>query len=135
MILHFFLNSLLVFFVLTMLIDFCLYAFRIKNSRTRCICRALPMIKLPFDFLIYGILGYADIFFINLNPFSCKVYVQQLLLSIMPEHIRSEFGSIETVIIPEYIGMQIPAVWLKACIIGFLLILHFAYTAKADPDF
>jgi hypothetical protein len=80
------------------------------------------MVKLPFDFVIYWILGYADIFFINLNPFSCKVYVQKLLLSLMPAHIRSEFGSIETLIIPEYIAMQIPPVWLKACIMGFIII-------------
>lgn len=122
MILHFFLNSLLVFFVLTATINFCLFAFRIKNSRLRCLCRSLPIIKLPIDLVIYGIFGYADTFFINLNPFSCKVYVQQLLLSIMPDHIRSEFGYIETMIIPEYIGSQIPAVWLQACIIGFIII-------------
>lgn len=122
MILHFFLNSLFVFFVLTLMIELSLFVFRVENARIRCICRYFPMIKLPLDFLIYGILGYVDTFFINLNPFSCKIYVQKLILSIMPHHIRSEFGTLETVVIPEYIGMQIPSTWLQGCLITFLVI-------------
>lgn len=130
MILHIILNTLFVFLTLTMLIELCLYAFRVKHPRVRYLCRSLPMIKLPFDLVTYGMLGYADTFFINLNPFSCKVYVQQLILSVMPDQIRSEFSPIETVIIPEYIGMQIPELWLTSSLIAFMLLSCFLILRK-----
>lgn len=131
MILHIILNTLFVFLVLTLLIEFCLYAFRVEHHRIRCLCRSLPMMKLPFDLVTYGLLGYVDTFFINLNPFSCKVYVQQLILSVMPDQIRSDFSPIETVIIPEYIGMQIPAPWLTSCLIGFMAVSSLLILRKA----
>lgn len=130
MILHIILNTLFVFLMLTLLIEFSLYAFRVKHPRLRCLCRSLPMIKLPFDLVTYGMLGYMDTFFINLNPFSCKVYVQKLILSVMPDQIRSEFGPIETVILPEYIGMQIPALWLAACLSAFMFLSCFLILRK-----
>lgn len=131
MILHIILNTLFVFLVLTVLIEFFLYAFKVEHHRIRCLCRSLPMIKLPVDFVTYSMLGYVDLFFINLNPLSCKVYVQQLIVSVMPDQLRTEFSPIETVIIPEYIGMQIPASWLTTSLSGFMIVSCMLILRKA----
>lgn len=121
MILHFFLNSLLVFFILTMLIDFFLSAFQVKNSRVRSICRMIPILKLPIDMLFFVLLGFADTFFVNLNPFSCEIYLQKLILSILPSSIQHELSALESFIVPKYISEQIPAMGLKVGIALFLM--------------
>ncbi len=104
MIFHLVLNSLLVFFVLALLIELFLFVFRIKNARLRTICRFFPILKLPFDLLVFSF--YGENLFVNLNPFSCEVFLQEFITKLLP------MGETPT-IIPQYIAGHIPSVYYK----------------------
>src|ERR1700722_145167 len=110
MILHFILNSLFVFLILSLLIESFFYLFRIKNARVRYFCRFLPILKLPFDFSVF--LFYGESVLINLNPFSCEIYVHELLTQLFG---IKEISSVqEHLVIPQYIAKQIPSFWLHS---------------------
>lgn len=117
MIFHLMLNSLLVFLILSLSIEWILFAFGIKSPRVRYIARLLPVIKLPFDLLVFAI--YGDSLFLNLNPFSCEVYLQKFLMKFMP--IEESLG-VQSVVIPEFIANLLPPVWL-GLVVDFSVVL------------
>lgn len=92
------LNSFLVFAVLALLIESCLFLFRIKNARARYICRLIPVLKLPFDLLVFAI--YGESLFVNLNPFSCEIYLREFIKTVfsidqpIPQYIASHFAPV-----------------------------------------
>lgn len=100
MIFHLILNSLLVFLILALLVETFLFLFKINNARVRYICRLLPVLKLPFDFLVFSL--YGDSLFVNLNPFSCEIYLKEFKETILhidpsislPQHVASYFKPI-----------------------------------------
>lgn len=119
MILHLIFNSLIVFFGLAISVELFLYFFKIKNSRIRYFCRSLPILKIPFDLLIF--LSYGESLFINLNPLSCEIYVRDFINQLLPGQAET-VNSGEHLIIPQYIAMQIPSFWLQCLTIGVIVI-------------
>jgi hypothetical protein len=128
MIFHLVLNTFLVFTVLALSIELFLFIFGIQNSRIRYCCRILPIIKIPFDFFIFAL--YGDSLFVNLNPFSCEIYLQEFITNLFPSIFSTPFGSDRHLIIPEYIAMQIPYIWLQIFIIGTVIISCLAISWK-----
>lgn len=61
MILQVLLNSFLVFFILAFIVEACLFLFRIKNARVRYVCRLVPILKLPFDLLVFAVYGEGSV--------------------------------------------------------------------------
>jgi BlaR1 peptidase M56 len=111
MLFHLFLNSLFVFLVFACLIEIYLFVFKINNSRIRYICRSLPILKIPFDLVLFW--TYGDSLFININPFSCEVIIQEFMTHSLPFQVQAEIGFGHPLIIPQYIAMYLPPVWLK----------------------
>lgn len=134
MILHLILNSILVFFCIALACEFFLYIFNIKNSRVKLICRSLPFLKIPFDILIF--LVYGDSLFFNVNPFSCEVFVFELIANYVPLNLSNE----NHLVIPQYIAGQIPSFWLmiltivvcSATVSGIGRKLYLLYLSKKD---
>lgn len=117
---HLILNSLLVFIILSFLIVFFLWVLRVKNPRIRHLCLTLPIIKLPFDFLVFT--SFGDHLFINFNPFSCEMYTQELIKSILPTHFMTEIDGIERLIVPRYLATLIPPILIHIFIVGIGII-------------
>ncbi len=114
---HYFFNSLVVFFILSGIGELILFAFRIKNSRVRIFIRALPFIKFPFDFLIFGV--FEENLFLNFNPFGCKIFFQHLLERVFGVYFKTNLSEKEHWIIPHFLTAQIPAPWLKVLVVSF----------------
>lgn len=130
MIVHIALNGLIVFFVFSGLIELVFRIFRIKNYRMRYLLRCLPIIKLPFD-LVYFVF-FDESFLINLNPFSCEVYVGELLAKVFSPTFGIELSTFVQLMIPAYIIQFLPesivasAVWAILFVASFLLALRFS---------
>lgn len=103
MIFHLILNSLLVFLILSLAIEFCISLFSLKNARLRYLLRLLPIAKFPFDLLVFS--TYGENLFLNLNPFSCAFYVQELVTYLLSSKGHPTSSSL---IIPQYIANYIP---------------------------
>lgn len=110
-------SSLVVFFAIALLIEFCFFFFGIKNARIRSFLRLLPILKLPFDVILHSISHRTP--FMNLNPFSCESYYQKFIFRLMPLNMGGE----ESLHLSHWIDMQIPSAWLK-----LFMILFFAMT-------
>lgn len=106
MVFHLVLNSLLVFILLAFFIECILYVSRVKNFRLRYICRSLPILKIPFDLLLFSF--YDELPFINLNPFSCQIFAEEFMTKLLPTAIQSDTSTGEHLIIPRYIAMHLP---------------------------
>jgi beta-lactamase regulating signal transducer with metallopeptidase domain len=128
MIFHWVLNSFLVFIVLTMLIEFALYAFNISNARVRYLCRSLPIIKLPLDLLIFAL--FDENIFLNFNPFSCEMYLQNFILDLVPLPLKADLAPNEQLIIPLYIAGFIPASILKFIVVSVTVVAIVLLTRK-----
>lgn len=92
---HIIFNSVLVFFILVVLIEFSLHIFKIQNPRIRIYIRFIPILKLPIDTLYYSISGTH--FPLNINPFSCKDYFLHFFFPSfsnlsLPQIIADEFS-------------------------------------------
>src|SRR5436189_2644348 len=110
MILHLILNSLFVFVLLASTIEFLLFVFQINNLRTRYLCRLLPILKIPFDLLVFTF--FDESLWMNLNPFSCEIYVYELLSRFISLPMLD--AVVQThLIIPQYLAAQMPASWLN----------------------
>lgn len=120
MILHLLLNSLIVFIVLALFIEFFLFTMRIRNSRIRYICRFLPFLKIPFDLVVF--VFYGNELFINLNPLSCEFYVYESLAKLFPDQIIQSSVTNEHLIIPQYIAKQIAPFWIDCLTVGIVLV-------------
>lgn len=115
-----FFSSVVVFFSLALLIELCFFVFRIKNPRTRAMCRLLPIFKLPFDLLLYKF--SLQNLFVNFNPFTCHNYLEQFVLDMIPAHLTLQLPTMSGPVLPEIIATQIPLHWMQALIFGFLVI-------------
>jgi beta-lactamase regulating signal transducer with metallopeptidase domain len=90
--------------------------------------------KIPFDILIF--LVYGDSLFFNINPFSCEVFVFELIANYVPLSLGNE----NHLVIPQYIAGQIPAFWLTtltivvctATVVGISRKLYLLYLSKKD---
>lgn len=109
MIVHLIINSLVIFVFMALAIQLFLLSFRIKNSRIRYLCCSLPFLKIPFDLAIF--IFYGDSLFINLNPFSCEIYLYELLQKIFPGQLAAA-ASKEHLVIPQYIAGAFSPFWL-----------------------
>lgn len=127
MIFHLVLNSLFVFFALTLLIELFLFVFRIKNARLRTICRLFPIVKLPFDIFIFSFFG--ESLFVNFNPFSCEVYLKEFITKLLP--MKGGMGGGAPTIIPEYIAAHIPSFYFKWLTLGIASLSLFTIFRKA----
>lgn len=52
-------NSTLVFFTSVMLIEACLFLFRVKQPRIKALCRSIPILKLCLDLFLYNFTAWA----------------------------------------------------------------------------
>lgn len=120
MIFHLLLNSLIVFVILTLLIDLFLAVFKITNARLRYLLRLLPILKFPFDLLVF--IFFDENLFVNFNPFSCQVYMQDLIASFATLHIQNELAAAEHFIIPKYLASYIPQNLLNIVIISMFVV-------------
>lgn len=120
MIFHLLLNSFIVFIILTLLIELFLSVFKIANARLRYLLRLLPILKFPFDLLVF--VFFDDYLFVNFNPFSCQVYMQDLMTNFAHLHIQNELAPTEHFIIPQYIASYIPPNLLNITIMSMILI-------------
>ncbi len=107
MLLHFIINSLLVFLGLNLAIGLFLRLFKV-SGRLAAFLRLLPFAKLPFDFLVFSCLGGS--LFINLNPFSCEIYVCDLLAKTFFPSLLAAPNS--HLILPQYVAQLIPPLYL-----------------------
>lgn len=128
MIFHLLLNSFIVFIILTLLIELFLSVFKISNARLRYLLRLVPILKFPFDLLVFAF--FDDNLFVNFNPFSCQVYMQDLMTNIAPLHIQNELAPAEHFIIPQYVASYIPPNLLNITITSMLLISLAIITRK-----
>lgn len=109
-------SSIFAFFTASLLIEACLYIFRIRNPRFRSIFRLFPYLNLC-----------ADLIFTNLrlgnwiNPLSCESCFQKLILKIVPFEIQTEIAA-KKLSFAEYIALQIPIFWLQGIFALFVLI-------------
>lgn len=133
MIFHLLLNSFIVFIILTFLIELSLSVFKISNARLRYLLRLIPIVKFPFDLFVF--VFFDDNLFVNFNPFSCQVYMQDLMTNIAHLHIQNELAPAEHFIIPQYIASYIPANLLNITITSMLLISLAIITRKAQLFF
>lgn len=128
MIFHWVLNSLLVFLVLTFAVELCLFVFKINNSRLRYFCRSLPILKLPFDMIVFAL--FDESFLINFNPFSCEMYLQDFLLNLFPNSMKAELAPNQHLIIPAYLANLLPPLVLKLFIIVIISIAIILLTTR-----
>lgn len=115
MIIHIILNTLLVFLVMAISIEGIFLIFKIENARLRVIVRSLPLLKIPFDLVVFTL--YGDNLLINFNPFSCEVYFMEFIQRFVPAAFGVELSHVEQLIIPQYIAMQLPSHWLHFFVI------------------
>ena len=120
MIFHLLLNSFIVFVALTFLIDLFLSVFKISNARLRYLLRLLPILKFPLDLLVF--VFFDENLLVNLNPFSCQVYMQDFITSFAPLHIQNELAPTEHFIIPQYLASYIPPNLLNITVTSMLAI-------------
>ena len=120
MFLHIVLNSLLVFLVVAFFIECILWLFKIRNARTRALLRALAFFKIPVDVIAFTVFD-SDIL-INLNPFSCQVFFADVIKSLTSDAVAADLSPGEHLIIPQYIAMHIPPLWLHGFMITVLTI-------------
>lgn len=116
MIFHLVLNSLFVFCVLIALIECTLLFLNVRSPRIRYMCRLLPLLKLPFDIILFE--TYGESLFVNFNPFSCEIYLHQFITNLFPTYFDPSVGIGHHVIIPEYISSLIPSFWFTLLISG-----------------
>jgi len=119
MLFHLLLNSFIVFVVLTLLTNLFLSISKITNPRLRYLLRLLPILKFPVDLLVFIFFG--ENLFLNFNPFSCQVYMQDFMTSFAHVHIQNELAP-EHFIIPRYLASYIPSHLLNITVIGMLAI-------------
>lgn len=120
MIFHLVLNSLFVFLILSTLVELFLFVFKIKNARLRTICRFFPILKLPFDLLVFGL--YGESLFLNFNPLSCELFLQDLIAKLLPMGPVGNLNTSAPTIIPQYIAEQIPRFYFNLLTAGISVI-------------
>jgi beta-lactamase regulating signal transducer with metallopeptidase domain len=128
MIFHLLLNSFSVFIILTLLIELFLSVFKITNARLRYLLRLLPVLKFPFDLLVFVL--FDENLFINFNPLSCQVYMQDLITNFVHLHIQNELAPTEHFIIPKYLASYIPPNFLNITIMSMLGVSLLIITRK-----
>lgn len=119
MIFHLILNSLIVFLISTFSIEFFLFLFKIANARLRYLLRLLPLLKFPCDLLLFLFLG--ENLFVNFNPFSCQVYMQDLITDFGYLYLTTALASSENIIFPKYLANFIPPNLLDPVILSALV--------------
>lgn len=113
-----FVSSMIVFFVVAALVEICLYFFSIKNPRIRAFCRALPILKLPFDLIFYKIAIPGLL--MNINPFSCDKYTHDFFLGLLPSHLFDNLHASHAQTLTALITNYIPSVLLQISLIGLM---------------
>jgi len=125
MIVHLIFNTILVFLALSISVEIFLGIFRIKNFRIKYICRALPFFKIPFDLIVFTFIG--ESFFINLNPFSCEIFVYEFLYKLFPAQMPEASNHL---IIPQYIAEQLPVHILSISTIAVIAVAFLGIMIK-----
>lgn len=120
MIFHLIINSLFVFLILATVIEASLFIFKIKNARTRYLCRLLPILKIPVDLFAFGVFG--ESLFLNLNPFSCEIYLNHFITTL--------FNIPPDIPIPQYIASKLPPLYLNLFGIAVIAISILLFTRK-----
>lgn len=98
-------SSFILFFAMTLLMEFFLYVFQVRSPRIRAFYRFLPIAKLPFDLVFHEL--YPSSLFNLLNPVSCHSYLQQWIIGQFSDNAQT----IHT--LTHYLAHAIPSQWLK----------------------
>lgn len=120
MIFHLVINSFFVFLLLASVVELSLFIFKIKNARTRYICRLLPILKIPVDLFVFGIFG--ESLFLNLNPFSCEIYLNNSITAL--------FNLPPGTPIPQYIASKLQPIYLNLFAISVVAISALLFSYK-----
>lgn len=133
-ILNIFLNSLLAFFTVVLLIETVIFLFRIPQGRMAAFLRMLPIFKLPFDLFLYDFSrwSYAN----GINPLNCEEGTRTLSVMIgwineandwlfLPLISRIQLTAPEnmTFTIADVLGYSIEPKCLKFLTLFFIMIL------------
>jgi beta-lactamase regulating signal transducer with metallopeptidase domain len=87
--LHFIVNTFFLFIATAGLVEFILWAFRIKNLRARTFLRLLPIIKAPLNFVLFKIFHYDYLF--SRSMCICKKYLNKFI-NLFPQIDLQEFA-------------------------------------------
>jgi len=115
-----FISSILVFFIFALLIEVSFYVFKIKNPRMRSLFRLIPILKLPFDFVIYRL--FLTDSFKNFNLLDCKGFLHNLVVEQLPEKVLDLMHARNCTSLSGLFGSIVPHVWLQNCAIALLAI-------------
>lgn len=119
MIFHFALNAFFIFLALSVCIECAFVFIKIQNRRIRYCARLLPLIKLPFDAVLFTFFDQG--FFINLNPFSCEMYFSDFLATLLPAEWFFSLAPSGHLVIPTYLAALLPPLLLKSTMLLILL--------------
>ncbi len=123
--LHLVVSSILVFFAVALLMEGCLFIFRIKSPRIRATCRSLLILKLPLDMFLRHL--FPKEAFINFNPFSCMQYLEKFIINLLPAHLKGSALATADPSLANLMATHIPSLWLKTFLIGIILISAFLF--------
>lgn len=117
-------GNLLMFVVMTFIVELCLKVFKICNPRLRVYCRCLPILKLPLGIFLYGI--------IDVNFFSCHSLLKPMFCNLFFTEMSFLDYTESKLSLPQYFASQAPQGILMGVFITFLvvslgLILRSAY--------
>ncbi|MCX6990753.1 MAG: hypothetical protein NTX49_06815 [Chlamydiae bacterium] len=124
--LQFILSSLVVFVSTALLVEISIFLFKIKNNRIRTLFRYVPIVKLPFDLILYILSACAH--FTNFNPLSCQSYVENMIVRIFHLDVQVTGSIYTTHPFAEYLskhlpmlGLQITAVAIGSVLLGMII--------------
>lgn len=106
-----FISSFLVFFIFACLIEVSLLAFKIQNPRMRAFFRLIPLLKLPFDFVIYRLFLTDSLK--NFNLLDCQGLLHRWIVEQLPEKVIELMQAKNCTSISGLIGSLVPHVWLQ----------------------
>lgn len=116
-ILNIFLNSFLAFFTVVLLIEGVILLFRVRQGRVAALLRMIPILKLPFDLLLYDFSRWSYVH--GINPLLCEEGTRSLSIifgwmhSVTAASIQLTTPGNLTFTLADVIGHQISPLYLK----------------------
>jgi beta-lactamase regulating signal transducer with metallopeptidase domain len=110
-----FINSLLAFFTVALLVKFLLWAFQIKQPRLQALALSLPLFKVGFDFFLYNFSRWA--LSSQINPLLCTPGTRAINVSFAyPTPYSGIYFTVEsgkTFTLADVIALSIDPLWIK----------------------
>lgn len=121
-------NSLLVFFTLSFLIQLLIFVFRVKEPRLKTILCGIPILKLIVDPFLYNFQSWS--LFHHMNPLEAETGSRTLsvMLWFPASAIRFSLSSEQTFTLADIVALSVNPLWIKGivCIVGGISIFLLA---------